>query len=157
MTINFKSIVVSILAVATLAITPVLLAHGHSGAKGIVKQRMDAMSDIGLRMKRLTGMVRGKTAFDPVRAKGHAVAIAKHARAIPGLFPEGSATGRSEAASAIWTDFRRFRAISRQLETHALALQSVAETAQDAAALRPLLGKIGGTCRSCHADFRISR
>ena len=42
-----------------------LAALAHSGATGVMKERMDAMGEMGDEMKRLAPMMRGQTAYDP--------------------------------------------------------------------------------------------
>lgn len=48
-----------ILTVLTLSVNPAYVS-AHSGAKGIVKERMELMKDIGKAMKQLSAMARGK-------------------------------------------------------------------------------------------------
>ena len=51
-----------ILIALTLTATGAVLAH--SGATGVVKQRMDAMVDMGDKSKIVANMFKGKTEFD---------------------------------------------------------------------------------------------
>ena len=60
------------LAVALCASWPA--AQAHKGATGIVKERMDLMTNISKRLKLVVQMIRGKRPFD-----GNAVAVASTA------------------------------------------------------------------------------
>ena len=42
------------------------LANSHSGATGVVKERMDAMTDRGDKSKLVADMFKGKTEFDRI-------------------------------------------------------------------------------------------
>ena len=126
------------------------LVQAHSGATGIVKQRMDTMKDVGAVMKELGAMVKGDVAFDASTIARRAGDLKKHAAAMPALFPEGSIHGPSEALPQIWADFEGFSRIASDLESAALVLSGVKE----AAALPAALGAAGKTCKACHADYR---
>ncbi|MEM9470913.1 MAG: cytochrome c [Pseudomonadota bacterium] len=133
---------------ASLAAPTLTLAH--SGATGIVKKRMDVMEDVGAVMKELGAMVKGEASFDASTVSSRAGDLKAHAAGMPGLFPEGSIHGPSEALPVIWEDFERFRRIASELESAAEALSLVNEPA----ALPAALGTAGRTCKACHSNFR---
>jgi len=150
---KIKSVVGAVsLLVAVVAGAGVALSH--SGATGVVKERMVAMKDIGARMKVLAGMVRGRAPFDAASAKEAAGAIAAHARDIPRLFPKGSRLGPSEAVDRIWIEWPMFEAEAKALADRADALGRRAETATSGADLRRAFGDIGRSCKSCHKSYR---
>ncbi len=140
---------ITFLVFAALLAAPTL-TQAHSGATGIVKQRMDVMEDVGAVMKELGAMVKGEVSFDASTVSSRAGDLKAHAAGMPGLFPEGSIHGPSEALPAIWEDFERFSKIASDLESAAEALSSVTEPA----ALPAALGMAGRTCKACHSDFR---
>lgn len=77
-------------------------ALAHSGATGVVKERMDAMDEMGEAMKRLTPMMRGQAEYDPEVVRDAADTMIGHAGAqMTELFPEGSNGQPSEALDAI--------------------------------------------------------
>ena len=76
-------------------------AFAHSGATGIVRQRMDLMGEIADRMKELGAMIRGRENFDPEVAGSAADALAGHAGKMLSLFPEGSARKRLPPPRAV--------------------------------------------------------
>ena len=80
---------ISMVAIILAATTTVALAH--SGATGIVKERMDAMSEMGKTIKELATMMRGEKAYDTNIVRTGAALIGKHSGdAMTGLLPFGN-------------------------------------------------------------------
>lgn len=144
----------SLIAAALIVSAVSGTALAHSGATGIVRQRMDLMEDIADRMKELGAMIRGRESFDAEVAGSAADAVAGHAGEMLSLFPEGSAGGASEALPAIWVDWREFEGLAGALEEKAMALSTAAEEAESVDEIRPLFADMGRTCSQCHEDFR---
>lgn len=140
------------LMVAILAGAGVAVSHG--GATGVVKERMEAMKDMGVRMKAMAAMVRGRTPFDAASAREAADIIAAHARDVPRLFPNGSRHGPSEAVEKIWLEWPQFVAEAKALEDRADALGRQTATAKSGADLGRAFGDIGRSCKSCHDRYR---
>jgi len=130
------------------------LAFAHSGATGVVRERMDLMEDIADSMKQVGAMVRGKAAFDAEAVRAAADRVADHAGRMTDMFPQGSAGGASEALPAIWEDWDGFTDLAGELETKAGALSDVAENAQGVDDIRAHFAEMGRTCAACHEDFR---
>ena len=158
-------------------------AFAHSGATGIVKERMDQMGMIAKSMKTIGGMMKGEVAYDASVVQAEATKIASHSgETLTKLFPEGSTKHPSEALPAIWTDWERFEAIAMDLSRYATALSDGAGNERglaggglssgglsssggltangsgdaDLASMSPddLFMKVAGTCSACHQDFR---
>ncbi len=152
-------------------------AFAHSGATGIVKERMDQMSVIAKSMKAIGGMMKGETAYDAAVVEVEAAKIASHGgETLTKLFPEGSTKHPSEALPAIWTDWEQFETIAMDLSRYATALSDGASNERgstggglssggltaggsedaDFASMSPddLFMKVAGTCSACHQDFR---
>ena len=118
----------SLFVAAGLVMAAGATAFAHGGATGIVKERMDAMGDMGDVVKRLSAMMRGETAYDADAVKAGAKTIRSHAGStMTGLFPEGSAHPPSEAKPEIWSDWDAFTALADQLETFAQGLEGAAD------------------------------
>jgi cytochrome c556 len=130
------------------------LAFAHSGATGIVKQRMELMKDIADRMKEIAEMVRGRQDFDADTVRSAADAVAVHAGKVEELFPEGSVGGASEARRVIWDNWDDFSGLADELESTAVVLAEAAETAAGADDIRPYFANLGRTCSACHEDYR---
>ena len=98
-------------------------ALAHSGATGVVKERMEAMDDMNEAVKRIAPMFQGQAEYNADTVREAAATIGGHAgEAMLRLFPEDSTDMPSEARPAIWQDWERFEALSRQLETTARGL-----------------------------------
>lgn len=142
---------------ATLALSLVGgAALAHSGATGIVAERMESMKDIAGHMKRIGAMVKGERDYDAEMAAAAADAIAGHARDMPALFPEGSNADPSEALPVIWTQWDAFEKSAGELEATAAALSEAAGTASNADEIRTQFATVGKACAACHQDFRKS-
>ncbi len=141
-------------AICLLAALTTGAAIAHSGAMGVVKERMDAMSDIADQMKLIAAMLSGQTEFDAADAEAAARAIAGHAGGMEQLFPEGSNATPSEAKDEIWTGWDRFTAIAAQLEADASAMAAAGENMSQ---IRSLFGAISQSCKTCHQEFRSAR
>lgn len=115
--------------VAAIAMTSAgLAALAHSGATGVVKERMDAMDEMGKAMKQLTPMMRGKTEYDPEVVRSAADTMIRHAGSqMTELFPEGSNGHPSEALDAIWENWEEFSALAEALRTRAEGLKLAAD------------------------------
>lgn len=129
-------------------------AFAHSGASGIVLERMEMMKDISDQMKIIVTMVRGEEEYDAAKAQAAAQAIADHARELAEKFPEGSIGHPSEALPAIWDNWDEFVEQTEQLHAMAIALSNQAASADGADSLREEIAAVGQTCSSCHQDFR---
>ena len=145
----------SILVIAILAGAGAALAH--SGATGIVKQRMDAMSAIGDDMKKIGLMLRGSAPFDAAQAQAAAEAIASHASHMEMLFPPGSLSAPTEALPAIWDKRDEFAGLTKALNTRADRLAQMAAAGASEAEIAAQFQTLGETCSSCHEKFRIKK
>lgn len=132
-------------------------AWAHSGASGVVKQRMDMMGDIADQMKTVGQMLNGKNAFDSAAAESAARKVAGHAHGFEMMFPEGSIEPPSEALPAIWDNWNAFLDISTTMEARALELADTAAGASAPDDLKAPFGQLAGTCKACHQDFRLKK
>ncbi len=150
----FQSSLVS-LVTATIAVVLVAgLSFAHSGATGMVKDRMNMMKDMGEAMKEMAAMLRGKTVYDAERVKKLATDMQAHSEHIPKMFPKGSNTKPSEAKGTIWTEPEGFVKSAKALGDYAGTL---AGYSGDQAAAKAAFGDIGKTCKSCHTDYRVKK
>ena len=124
------------------------------GATGVVKQRMEAMSDMGDAMKAMASMVKGKQAFEPALFIQSGETIAEHSDMMPKLFPAGSMVGKSEALPTIWQQWDDFVSLGYRTKTDA---EKLVKMARDGTELRPLTKqfvKLASDCKACHKDYR---
>ena len=131
-------------------------ALAHSGATGIVKQRMDMMSDIARLTKLIGQMVKRETAFDAAQIEKAALSLREHARMVPDMFPEGSTQTPTEALPVIWTDWPGFAAANADFEAAASDLAKAAATG-DEKTITARFAAMGRTCGACHERFRLKK
>lgn len=128
----------------------------HEGATGIVKERMDAMSEMACAMRLVADMVKGRRELEPRDTEVLAQTITAHAAEIPSLFPDtqDSREGRgTEARSSIWDRWTEFVSRAQRLEEQGERLGALARV-EDESAVEMQFKTLGKSCRSCHKDFR---
>lgn len=104
------------------------IAVAHSGATGVVKQRMDGMGAMGDSIKRIAPMFQGELGYDANAVRAAAQTIRSHAgETMTKLFPEGTNAMPSEAKDSIWKNWEDFVALAERLETYADGLSLAAE------------------------------
>jgi len=136
--------------VAALAVGTASMAASTS--TDTIKDRQQAMEDIGGAMKNLAAIAKKEAPFDAGVVKKNAVTIAEALKKAADLFPEGSDTGEVEtwATPEIWSNPVDFVEKLETADAEAVALQSVTvETA-----FPPALGKLGDACKACHQTYR---
>ncbi len=143
--------------VCVVLVCGISAAFAHSGATGIVKERMDSMKDTGKQMKTIGEMVKGKTPYEREKAATAARTISLNAAKIPELFPEGSTSHPSEALPAIWQEWGSFEELAGRMGQSADALFKAANTASSGSELGSAFRQLAGTCKSCHEKFRLEK
>lgn len=103
-------------------------ALAHSGATGVVKERMDGMMAMGKAIKDITPMMRGKAEYDPEAVRAFSEEVRRHSgTAMTRLFPEGSDGKPSEAKQTIWTNWEEFEELAEQLHLLSEGLSKAAD------------------------------
>lgn len=133
------------------------MALAHTGAMGVVKERMDAMSEFGDHMKIVSEMLRGRREIDAEQIVSSGRLINQHASNIGTLFPEGSTDGPSEAAERIWSEWDDFIALAEDLRQASAELIEIAPAVNSATDLKPTFNAMAQTCIACHEKFRIEK
>ena len=95
--------------------------------------------------------VLGGGKFDTVITQ--TTSIEDWARVMPDYFPENSDSGNTKARADIWMDFDGFKSLASANEQAALTLIGTAKTG-DVSATIGALKALGGTCKSCHDNFK---
>lgn len=125
---GFKSVALITFLTTGLVFTGTIGLFAHVGAKGIVKERMDAMLGMGKIVKSLSAMMRGDSEYDAKLVKEGAAIIKSHAgEAMTKQFPEDVKSEHSEARSEIWKNWEEFKDLASQLEVLAGALEKAAD------------------------------
>ena len=80
--------------------------------------------------------------------------LARWARAMPALFPEGSNGGRNAATPAVWSDRPGFEAAAARYAEAASRLAELAD-ANDKAGFAAQYKVVGDACGACHKVYRL--
>lgn len=148
-----------LLAVAFMVVGPsayhhqtvgVKSAHAHSGATGIVKDRMDRFKDSQQALKAIAAAIKAQD-YNAIDAP--AQVIAQWGDEMVSYFPEGSNPPPSEALDVIWQDMDQFKAKAEANANAAKRLQKLV-MAGDHAKIKPAFNELVGSCKSCHQKFR---
>jgi cytochrome c556 len=138
-----------VLAAAALSVTIA------GAAADPLEQRKANMKERGQIMRILGPIAQGRADFDAATVNEALAKLETNAEGgadIDALWPEGSDTGDTKAASAIWENFDAFKAES---EKYAQAVAAaVAAAPQDLAAFQAAFGPVGASCGSCHENYR---
>jgi cytochrome c556 len=103
-------------------------AFGHSGATGIVGERMMGMMMLGEQINVLAPIANNPSSEDLGKVREAAAMIEMHAgAAMTDLFPEGSIEAPSEAKPAIWQRWEEFVGYSDRLRDLGRELENAAE------------------------------
>ncbi len=162
-----------LLSIGPLCVTATL-AFAHSGAMGVVKERMDGMGELGKSIKAIAAQFNSAEEVDVDVIKTAAKVIQNHSgQTMLDQFPEGSHDKPTEARAEIWQDWIRFSALANRLNLQAqglamaagnpisgkLAIQNDSRILMDYAAMAPdeVYTLIGQTCADCHKDFRLKK
>ena len=204
------------MALAVSAVAAAAVAH--TGASGVVLERMNGMTAMRDTVAELAPMMQGAVPYDAFIVSEGASVIAAHAATMLSLFPEGSLAGVTYAKPEIWSNWQDFAALAEEMKLYADALSETASNGLEPAAAPPaemagmdhagmampaggettrgfsvaelmgydektvespvsrgqadpasltltlsslaagdLFTRIGGTCSSCHAQFRMGR
>ena len=98
-------------------------------------------------------MAGGRIPFDAAVAAENAAILETVTRLPLAGFVAGSDKGETKAKPEIWTDTPKFKAVGEKLNVEAIKL-SAAVKSGNMDALKSAVGAVGGTCKSCHDDFR---
>lgn len=147
----------AVLSIGILAATPALVGAAHEHGKlppGPIADRHELMETQGQQAETInTAFSAGSEGFDVAVIQRAAQAISMSAHQIPDLFPKGSTDPNSRALPAIWTNWDKFVALSKQLEDQASSLSNAAATG-DTENLQMKANKMFATCKECHDQFR---
>jgi cytochrome c556 len=124
------------ISLALAAIVGAAAALAHSGATGVVKERMEAMDAMADAVKRIAPMFQGELSYDADAVRNAAAIMRSHGgRAMTDLFPEGSNGAPSEAKDAIWISWDEFTVLADRLGIYAEGLSLAAENGLSTEAL----------------------
>ena len=145
-----KLVIASVLTAALSGGVALAASHGADP----VATRKNGMQGVGLAMGTLAGMAKGEVPFNDKSALAALKLMNYVASTFEQHFPEGSDVDANTTASPkIWEDMSGFQAAVAKFQMDTAAAIEAAPAAADA--LGPLLGSVGGNCKSCHETFRV--
>ena len=133
-------------------VVPVTLVFAHSGATGIIKERMDMFKKNKDNLKAIKSHIRSEDYGSIVKL---AEEIEDWAVKMPDYFPEGSDDKPSQASPAIWTNFDDFQNAAKKNETSAKQLIAAAK-AEDQEAVWGGFKAVAASCKSCHQSYKLN-
>lgn len=143
------------IAPAFAVLFSVAAATAHTGATGVVLERMQGMTALADAMKAVAPIVRGQVDHDAAVVAAAGAEIARHASPeTVALFEEGTDAAPSQASPAIWEDPEAFAALFDDLRRAGMALSDGAASPERTT---QAFADIAQTCVACHEDFRIKR
>jgi cytochrome c556 len=146
-----KLVLMSVLATA---IVSAALAHeGHEHATGVVRERMELMTEMGKRLLASSKRLRANRDLEGVTSDARA--IQSLALKMTALFPPGSTQSPTAAKPAVWQDWDDFSARARDLEKESEKL--VNTSPKDGAALRAQFRAVAFACDACHEKYRVTK
>jgi cytochrome c556 len=132
----------------------VIVAASAAGAGNPVEERQATMKLIGQSVKEASAYVTGKEAWDATKVKAVMGGIAANAKKAHGLFPKGSDKDpKSEALPKIWENRADF---DKKLDDLANAATTAGKSAS-VDELKTSFKALGGTCKSCHDEYRAKK
>jgi len=99
-----------------------------------------------------TRMSRGQIPFDAAAASAAFSRLANN-DVFLASFPEGSQTGDTRAAPAIWSNRAQFEMLARKLTTDANAAAENSKRGEEA--FKESFRTVAATCDACHREFRL--
>ncbi len=146
-----------LLALVSVALTGTAVAQVKP--EDAIKYRQSGYAFMAWNMGRIKQNVEGNFNKDEVVKAANAIqAIANSG--MGGLYLPGTDKGKgweeSRAKPEIWTDKEKMGKVATEFVKEANEMAKVA-AGGDAAAVKAQLGKLGGTCKGCHDDFKAKK
>ncbi|OED39692.1 hypothetical protein AB833_13800 [Chromatiales bacterium (ex Bugula neritina AB1)] len=141
----------------TIFIVGVTAPVAHQGATGIVKERMDAMSDMSDRTKLIAKMFKGEKELDRTYIRQASESFASHGEALFTQFPdthESRMGSDTEALPSIWDDWDGFEEQINQFIAVNGELQTALDDQVSDKKLRKTFLTVARSCKSCHKNYR---
>lgn len=148
------------LLLSLLALTVTGTAVAQVKPEDAIKFRQSGYAFMAWNMQRIKMNVEGGTfnKDEVVKAANAIQAIANSgmgALYLPGT-DKGTGWEPTRAKANIWTEKEKLGKVATEFNKEANEMAKVAATG-DAAAVGVQLGKLGGTCKGCHDDFKAKR
>jgi len=144
----------SIIASVGFVLSNAALAHeGHEHATGVVRERMELMTDMGKRLLAISKRLRANKELD--RIAPDARAIKEASGKITAEFPPGSTQFPTAAKPVVWQQWDDFGEKVRKLQSEAEKLSTTSPS--DGDALRKQFRAVAYACDGCHEVYRVPK
>lgn len=130
------------------------VSFGAAFAADALTDRQTILKGFGDDTRPVVGMLKGEATFDIAKVKTALATYSAGAAKLPGLFPDNSRTGKTEASPKIWDEKPKFEAIFAKLKTEA---ETASAAITDEASFKANFPKVLGNCKACHDDYRIKK
>ena len=145
---------------AAFFLMPINIAFAHDGATGVVKERMDFMSNLGAAMKSLSKIVKGRVEFDSDKVLELTAQLREHSGTnLTKLFPKGSLDKPTTAIPEIWQNWDKFNGLAESLYQRAKDMSTITQDKSiqpedRIEAMSRAFKRVAKICSACHRDFR---
>ncbi|MEZ5534026.1 MAG: cytochrome c [Thiolinea sp.] len=150
---HLKKITLAAAAVLTLSVAASVWAK-NTPEEDAIEYRQSAYTMIKQHFGPMAAMVKGDMEFDAEAFKKNAEAVAALSQFPINGFVDGSYEGDTDAKPSIAENMDDFREKMETFKIEAANLAKVAAEGGDMSALKPAFGKVGGSCKACHDDYR---
>lgn len=131
----------------------IALAGSATAGESPQDKRHELMEKVGKAAKPVGAMLKGEADYDWATAEKSLQKWTKVSGKFGELFPDGSDTGDTRAAPAIWEDREGFNeALQGWADATAAALEAAPATLDEA---KPVFGEVFKACKNCHDTYRI--
>lgn len=147
-----KKLTACLLAISALTLAVPASAQ-FAKAEDAVKYRQSALFVMQQNFSRVAGMAAGKIPFD-AKVAADSAAVAEFTSKLPwaGFGPD-SDKPESKAKPEIWANKAKFDDYATKMQTE-MAKLAVASKSGNLDSIKSAVNATGGTCKSCHDDFR---
>jgi cytochrome c556 len=135
---------------AVIFIAALNQSYAHTGATGVVKERMEKFKQSKASMKEIKNALRAHD-FDTIAAEANLINV--WANNLVDHFPDGSNPPPSEALGLIWDEFEQFKDRAGAQIDASSRLQVAAED-RDIGASTQRFFELAQTCKGCHDIYR---
>ncbi len=144
-----KRLCVVLLACLTLS------ACGGVDPSSPLAQRKAIFKDMLKTSEDMSGMLRGRVAFDGQRFSEGAIKLDSLSHQPWKHFPQVKETDHTSATDAVWQKQARFQELARSLESATAELVVASEERPfKSSTLTPAMNKVQAVCEACHKEFR---
>jgi len=145
---------ITALCAATMTLTLALPASAQfAKPEDAIKYRKNALFVMQQNFSRVAGMAAGKIPFD-AKVAADSAATADFVAKLPWAgFGPGTDKGETKAKPEIWSDKAKFDDYAGKMQAEMSKLAAAAKSG-NLDAIKTAVNSTGGTCKSCHDDFR---